>query len=229
MMSVVGAKVYCRKRVPAGALTLTPTGGADAEDRQGLRGDREVGGAARRLVGAAQRLQARWPGTSRWSTAANRRRSEVVLPGQTAAALGGQRDHLRQQLLHRRVVGRTGAVQAVGLAEGAQHLELDALARVVLPHQLRPGNSTRCAAGEQGALVHHCRLAASVAISAGRRDAVSWWEAAMSCIVTVTDSSSLRRVPCSLLLRRQGAGVGGHVGLVLGGGQRTGPVQPRQL
>jgi hypothetical protein len=36
-------------------------------------------------------------------------------------------------------------------------------------------------------------------MSAGRRDGVSWWEAAISCIVTVTAVSSVRRVPCSFL------------------------------
>ena len=62
---------------------------------------------------------------------------EHVLPGDPPGAGGRERDHFREQLAQVRVFVRREV--AVALAEGPQPLDLQALAGVVLPHDLAVG------------------------------------------------------------------------------------------
>ena len=81
------------------------------------------------------------------------------------------------------------------LPKRAEHLELDPLAGVVLPDQLRAAELDPLPEARSGPVVHHWRLRSSVSNSAGSRDGMSPPEAAMLCRFSTTASSSVLRVP----------------------------------
>jgi hypothetical protein len=71
---------------------------------------------------------------------------EEVLPGDAAAAVPGQRHGLAEQL---REVGVLVAPHPVGLAPGAEPLDLDPVAGVVLPDQVAAGEADAGAGRQQ--------------------------------------------------------------------------------
>ena len=230
MMSVLGANVYCRNRVPAGALTLTPTGGATPKIGSAWVRDVEVGGVARGQVGAGERLQ---PGRLRHRAGPRRGpavEGEVVLPGEPAAPLGRRAGSSRPAAApspgtawRPRCRGRRPCRTCP--APGAGSPAPGSTPTPAASRRTRPAARSRAAA--RSSTTAGWRPAS--ANSAGSRDGVSWCDAAMSCMVSVTASSSVFRVPRSLLLRGQRVVVGADVGLVGRRRQRAGPVEPGEL
>ena len=115
----------------------------DAEDpRAGARG-LEV---ARLVQARGAAREKTWMRRALREAADPRRRAAVEveerLPGDAAGARGGQAERLVEQ--RAQVASRPLCVEEpVGLAEGAQPLDLEALARVVLPDELAAGERTR--------------------------------------------------------------------------------------